>query len=491
MPDGQIQGLTVGRLLAEPGVLPAQGATAIDFADGRIAALRQVDPDALGDGAGLVALAAPTDAHDHGRGLRCLAFGAKDDALEVWLNSLGREPKVDPYLRAAVAFARMAEGGVCAANHCHNTQDPTGLVREAEAVSRASRDVGVRVAFAAPISDRNSIAYGDPGPLLERLPAEARAAVESRSARWQPIETQLAAVDEIAAFEHDLFRVQYCPIGPQWVSDATMEKIAEASARTGRRVHMHLFETRYQREWADANYPGGLIKRLDAIGLLSPRLTVAHGVWLDDDDCALLAERGVTVSVNTSSNLRLRSGIAPVARFMKAGLNFGIGLDGMAFDDDEDMLREMRLAWQHHRGLGAEDLVTPARLFRAACVDGRRTVVDDGGGTLTAGAAADILVLDLEAMSTDLLPGAAEPLDILLTRMTKRHLNKLVVAGRTVVADGRCVSVDLPALAGELEAQARAGWADVPDPETMQAIERAAADYYLCGCHRAARAAAE
>jgi len=77
---------------------------------------------------------------------------------------------------------------------------------------------------------------------------------------------------------------------------------------------MHLFETQAQREWADAVYPEGLVCRLDEIGFLSPRLTVAHGVWLKEDECALLAERGVTVSVNTSSNLRLRSGIAPVAR---------------------------------------------------------------------------------------------------------------------------------------------------------------------------------
>ncbi|MEZ5665997.1 MAG: amidohydrolase family protein [Alphaproteobacteria bacterium] len=481
----QVATVHAGHLLARPGEAAAGGPCRIDIVDGRIAAVAAAAPSSLPSGAGrLAALPAPTDAHDHGRGMRCLAFGAKDDALEVWLNALGREPRVDPYLRAIVAFGRMAEGGVCAANHCHNTQDPEGLVREAEAVSRAARDVGVRVAFASPISDRNSVVYGDPAPLFAKLPAAERAVMEKRASRWQPIEDQLAAVDAIAAFEHPLFRVQYCPIGPQWVSDATLEKIADASARTGRRVHMHLFETRHQREWADANYPGGLIRRLDAIGLLSPRLTVAHGVWLDEAECALLAERGVTVSVNTSSNLRLRSGPAPVARFLNAGLPFGIGLDGMAFDDDEDMLREIRLVWQHHRGLGVDDRLSPARLFRAACVDGRRTVVDDGGGALEPGAAADMMLLDLDAMGDDLLPDAAAPLDLLLTRMTKRHLDKLVVAGRLVVDGGRCVSVDLPALIAALTEQARAAWAATPDAEAMRRIEAAVADYYRCGCHR-------
>ncbi|MGF1627420.1 MAG: amidohydrolase family protein, partial [Alphaproteobacteria bacterium] len=217
-----------------------------------------------------------------------------------------------------------------------------------------------------------------------------------------------------------------------------------------------------------------------------------HGVWLSEDECALLAERGVTVSVNTSSNLRLRSGVAPVERFLRTGLAFGIGLDGMAFDDDEDMLRELRLAWQHHRGIGVEDVLTPARLFRAACVDGRRTVVDDGGGVLEAGAPADVMLLDLAAMASDVMPGAADPVAVLLTRMTRRHLDGLVVAGRTVVAGGRCVTVDLPALEAELTAQARASWAAMP-PDTGAADRLAAAiaDYYRCGCHRPQAEAAQ
>src|SRR5256885_433267 len=89
--------------------------------------------------------------------------------------------------------------------------------------------------------------------------------------------------------------------------------------------------------------PGGLIRRLDEMGLLSERLTVAHGVWLRPDECELLAARGVTVSVNTSSNLRLGSGLGPVALFKSKRLAWAMGLDGMAFDDDEDAMRELRL----------------------------------------------------------------------------------------------------------------------------------------------------
>ena len=67
------------------------------------------------------------------------------------------------------------------------------------------------------------------------------------------------------------------PSGRNGCRTRRLEAIAEASRDDGRRVHMHLFETRYQREWADHAYPDGLVRHLDRIGLLSPRLTVAHG----------------------------------------------------------------------------------------------------------------------------------------------------------------------------------------------------------------------
>jgi hypothetical protein len=112
---------------------------------------------------------------------------------------------------------------------------------------------------------------------------------------------------------------------------------------------------------------------------------VAHGVHLDEADCALLAARGVHVSVNTSSNLRLRSGLPPVERFLRHGVRFGLGLDGMAFDDDEDALRELRVAWRLARGWGAEEVLSLDRLLDAALIDGRKRDprAAEPGGTLT------------------------------------------------------------------------------------------------------------
>lgn len=458
------------------------GAGVVSVRGGRIAQVSAAAaPTSAQKPAQTVLLPALCNAHDHGRGLRTVAFGAGDDALEVWIAKLGLEPKVDPYLRAAVAFGRMALGGIGVLNHCHNPQDPDAMIEEARAVAGAAADVGVRVAFAVPIMGHNPITYGDPAPFLAALPAALAERLRSRT--LPSFATQLEFAEEIFALGSDYFLPQYGPVGPQWVDDATLAEIAQRSKARDRRVHMHLLETQVQSDWGAARYPEGLVMHLDALGLLSERLTVAHGVWLSDADCALLAERGVMVSVNVSSNLRLRSGIAPVAQFIEAGLRFGMGMDGMAFDDDEDALREVRMLWHLQRGFGVTAVMDRSRLWRAVLADGRAAILGpDGGGTIANGAPADLLSLSLARMQADVIEGRASAEDLILSRATKADVAGLWVAGRRIVEDGRCLTVDLPALEAELIAQARAAAGPVAWDEVAQ-IEAAYRSYYASGCH--------
>ena len=444
--------LEVDRLLAAPGHRPAGRDARVTIAGGRVAAV----DDTGGRSNGLVALPAMVNAHDHGYGVRPLALGGADDALECWIASLSRVT-VEPRLEAAVAFGRMALAGIGATVHCHNSLVADQLVSEAAGVALAAADVGIRVAFSCPIRDRNPWVYGDQRALLPHLPPADRAAIESTLAEGPPAHHLVEQVEAIAAaHENDLFQVQYGPIGPQWCRDATLERIAEASAANDRRVHMHLLESRRQREWLDATYRQGIVRFLDDIGLLSPRLTVAHGVHLNDEECALLAERGVTVAVNTSCNLRMRSGVAPVGRFMRYGLAFGFGLDGCAHDDDQDFFRDLRLAWRLHNGTGLEQALPPGRLFDAACRHGFRCIDgSDDYGEVAPGARADLVVLDYAAMTEDFLTPEQDEVDIVLARATSRHVRDLFVAGRRVVGDGVLVGLDLPEAEREFMDRAR------------------------------------
>ncbi|MFY8115841.1 MAG: amidohydrolase family protein, partial [Rhabdaerophilum sp.] len=317
------------------------------LAEGRIQAI-DAAPETPAD---IVVLPALANAHDHARPLRTSSVGGFGRPLEIWLHRLALMVPVEPYLAAVAPLARAALGGQGSVMvHATRAMGLTDLPTEAREIARAARDVGVRIAYGIGLRDQNPLVYGDPAGVLGALgPAEREAIGQRFLGPVPPIGEQLAQVDAVAeAVGGPMVDVQYGPNGPQWCSEAMWEAIAEASARTGRRVTTHLFETKYQREWADRNYPGGLVRRWKEIGLLSPRLTVAHCVWARPDELEMIAEAGCVIATNASSNLALRSGIAPVAEMLRRGCRVALGIDGQAFDEDDDALREMRLLWSLH-----------------------------------------------------------------------------------------------------------------------------------------------
>ena len=477
------------RLLTIPGRAPVQRNVRLHLGEGLIQKIGSVDglPARIG-GRGTLVMPGLANAHDHGRGLRRLAFGGVDDALETWMvSTFALHPRVDPYVTAAVAFSRLALAGVTAVVHCHSNVFHD-LKTEALATCQAARDVGIRIAFVVPMRDRNYLVYEGDRRILDTLSPADRTAVADRLYRPSPpAEAQIEAAIEIAAAcEGDLVSVQFGPYGVEWTSDRLRELVAEESARSGRRIHIHCQETKLQREWIDARYPQGFVNHLDAIGFLSERLTLGHGVWLRPDECDRLAARGVVVSVNTGSNLRLRSGIAPVKEFIRAGLPIGIGLDTLTLDDDDDAFREMRLTYRLHAGISFDEVLTPARLFEAAMTTGAKAVTGRSDfGVIAPGRPADVVVLNHAAMAEDVIDEATGEIDLLLARATKQYVRSVIVAGREIVRDGVVLGVDYPQLKAELAREAAKA---APDIKGFQPVLRRYHDairaYFRAGRHR-------
>jgi 5-methylthioadenosine/S-adenosylhomocysteine deaminase len=475
--------ITCAHLISDADAPPAR-ARQITVADGRITA---VGPAPAGAVDPLVALPALVNAHDHGRAVRSSSIGAGGKPLEAWLHYLALFPSIDPYLAAVVALSRSALGGVGTVMiHYTRAQGFTDLPTEATEVARAARDIGVRVGFAVSMKDRNPLVYGPSEPVLAALPADAREEIARKFVRKSPGAAELIALADAVAERAagPGFDVQYGPNGPQWCSDSLLEAVADASARTGRRVHMHLLETRYQRAFMDQAYPAGVVRHLDAIGLLSPRLTLAHCVWARPDELALLAERGVTIAVSNSSNLHLRSGVAPLAAMLAAGCRVAMGIDGKALDEDDDGLRELRLSHLLHAGTGFRVAVSRQEILRAAFATGRFAVTNiDDGGAIAFGSPADLLLLDWAAIDDDRLRDDVDPLDLVLTRATAPHIRELIVGGRTVVKDGAMTGVDFPKARAEVLAQMRAGMAaSAPLARAMPALDRAMAAHFEPDC---------
>lgn len=430
----------------------------------------------------LFVLPALVNAHDHGRAVRTSSLNASGKPLETWLQYQALIPSVDPYLAAVATLSRSALGGVGAVMmHLTRPQGLTDLPTEAAEIARAGRDIGIRVGFAVSVRDRNPLVYGSSDPVLAGLPGEVRKEIESLLRKPLQPKEYITLVDEVAdAAAGPLFDVQYGPNGVQWCSDALLLAIADASQSTGRRIHMHLLETRYQRAWADAIHPNGILQHLDALGLLSPRLTLAHCVWARPAELEILAERGVTIATNTSSNLHLRSGVAPVARMVEAGCRIAIGLDASALDDDDDALREVRLWHLLHVGNGFAVAVNREQTLRAAVANGRLSVTNvNDGGTIGVGAPADLLLLDWDAIDDDRLQQGIDALQLVLTRATARHIRELVVGGRIIVKDGVVTGIDATAARAEvIERMRKAMPAKAALAAALVFLERAIAKHF-------------
>ncbi|MDB5571800.1 MAG: amidohydrolase [Hyphomicrobiales bacterium] len=428
-----------------------KGPCDIAFADGKIAS---ITPAASPSKKRLLAMPGLANAHDHARPLSPTSFGGAGKPLESWLLRLGAMPAGDPYLCAAASLGRAAQSG-CASVMAHVTrlQGPMAAPEEAAIVAKAAADIGVRTTFALFMRDRNPLVYGDSDAALGGLPADDRHEIEKVFCNpMAPLKAQMEMIDAVAeAAENPLFSVQYGPNGVQWCSDAMLEAIAEASERTGRRVHMHLLETPYQRFWADRAYPQGVVRRLKEIGLLSPRLALAHCVHATPEDLELIAEAGATIVTNASSNLHLRSGVAPISVAIRRGCRVAMGVDGSALDEDDDTIREMRLAHFLHGGWGFDSVIERQPFLDMVVANGRYANGAPGGGAIEVGEAGDVLVLDLDALDRDAIT-PVDPLDFVFARANQSHVVHTFVAGRQVVADGRLVGIDLDAAQNELRA---------------------------------------
>jgi cytosine/adenosine deaminase-related metal-dependent hydrolase len=423
---------------------------------GDAAALQSRHADALlVDGSGCVLMPAFVNSHDHGRGLGTASRGIDDDILETWLLMLRAQPDVSPYLAAALDGLRLSRSGVCLTAHSHNPLSWLRMREEAGDVLRGYRDAGVRVAFHLPVVDQNMLVYVDEAGFVAQLPDDVKPIGQSMLGAT-PIshDEYFAACEALFNAHHEMggwAHIQVSPAGGQWCSDALIQRCVQFAQEHNTRVQMHLLETFRQRNYALRTWGKSFVRHLDEIGALGPWLTLAHMVWVDGDDLALLAGRGVSIAHNPSSNLRLRSGVAPLNEMHSAGVTLGVGLDGHGLDDDQDYLRELRLAHTlaAMRGempdatatkLRAEDVLHMGTAGGAAATFGHDVAL----GVLRAGALADLVLVDLNFSVLDLTAQTHRAmLPALLLRLAdSRHVRDVMVNGEWSVRDGKHARLD-------------------------------------------------
>ena len=303
----------------------------------------------------------------HHIGLTPVQLGSPDMPLELWFVTRMVARNLNLYLDTLYSAFEMIASGVTTVQHLHGWL-PGKLAdvdRGADEAIRAYEDVGMRVSYSFAVRDQNRLVYQHDEDFVASLPPELRGPMQ----RWYD-RFQLTVDDSVALFE-SLYRrhnnkrrvkSQLAPANLHWCSDDALARLTETSRKYAVPLHMHLLETAYQKEYARRRGGGTAVEYIDRFGLLGPRMTLGHGVWLSESDIHRLAETGTGVCHNCSSNFRLRSGVAALNVLEANGINTAIGMDEAGINDDRDMLQEMRLVLRAHRVPGmADDVSTPSR----------------------------------------------------------------------------------------------------------------------------------
>lgn len=421
---------------------------------------RKYDADTVFGSAGDVVIPGLVNSHHH-VGLTPVQLGSRDYALELWFATRIAGRTVDPYLDTLYSAFEMIESGVTAVQHLQ-VWVPRPLQHVESVIARvlgAYHDIGMRVSFSYALRDQNRIVYENDAEFLRHLPPELAAELGGfLDTNSLPLDEQLGLFEDTCTKygDHDRTRIQLAPCNLHWCSDQALEAVHALSEKYRAPMHMHLLETAYQKEYARRRGGGTAVDYLRRRGMLGPLMTLGHGTWLTEGEIELLADTGTHVCHNASSNLRLRSGIAPVNRLEARGVNVALGIDEAGINDDRDMLQEMRMVLKLHREPGFDDNVpTSPQVLRMATENGARTTpFGDAIGKLEVGRAADMVVMSWRDIAYPFLDLDLDVsvVDAVVHRAKTAGVKSVIVGGEPILHDGRFARVDKAAALEELAA---------------------------------------
>lgn len=231
------------------------------------------------------------------------------------------------------------------------------------------------------------------------------------------------------------------PHAPYTVSNQTFEKVITYAEQLGVGIHTHLHETRDEIAQSEAQFGLRPLQRVAEFGLLGPNLVAAHCVHLQPNEIDLLAEYGCHVAHCPSSNLKLASGIAPVAQLLARGVNVGLGTDGVASNNRLDIFTEMRLAALLAKGVSEDATVIPAhQALEMATINAAKAMgLDHKIGSIEVGKLADLAAVKLSNLTT---APYYDPISHLIYSCGREHVTHTWVAGELRYSNGVYANIE-------------------------------------------------
>ena len=354
------------------------------------------------------------NAHNHSfqsmlRGIAddCDFFTWRDRALYGYTPFMDEEAV---YQGARFAFAEMIRNGVttvCDFFYIHrngNTND--------HAVIRAARDLGMRIVLARTMYDWG----GAPEDYRESIPD----AVARTRELWQEYRGS------------DVVHICPAPHSPHAASPAMIQAGSRLAAELDTRFHIHVAEGQYERDTIRDRYGMTPMRWLASLGLAMERMTAIHGVWLEDDDIALMGQRDTRLVYNPASNMFLGDGVTRILAMQHAGVRIGLGSDGGCSNNRVSVFDEMRMCALLQKVTHLNSNVLPADDAFAMGTSGSADALGLPAGRIATGHYADFVLLDMDDPS--LQPPFSYEKNIVYS-MTPHAIREVIIGGKTVLRD--------------------------------------------------------
>ena len=389
------------------------------------------------------------NAHYHSHDTLCRGL-FEEMPLEMWLLYTlpmgGHRSKEEVRLRTLVGALESMRCGIT------TIQDMLGLIPLTEdyvdVVISAYEEIGERVIFSPMVSDIPAV-----GMLCFKdiLPTELHEMIGTKAlgAREQ-IEFLAAQIERRPARDNVHWAVG--PFAPQRCTPELLEGCADLAERHDLGIYIHVYETRGQVVMAREFYGdhgGSFITYMKDAGILNRRLNIAHSVWLSREEMDRMAEADAGAVLNHLSNMKLKSGIAPVCDMREAGMRVALGCDNCSGSDVQNMFQAMKM----YCLLSAVSEPEPGpplahEALRHATLGGARSaMLDDRLGALKPGYKADLVLLDMN--DTAYLPYNSAARQLVYTE-TGRSIDTVIIDGRIVMKDRVVQTIDEDALRREV-----------------------------------------
>jgi 5-methylthioadenosine/S-adenosylhomocysteine deaminase len=254
------------------------------------------------------------------------------------------------------------------------------------------------------------------------------------------IEESLALLDEWHGKAGG--RIRYC-FAPRFAISCTrelLEQVGQLARARGVMVHTHASENRTECELVQQESGLRNIAYLDSLGLTGRHVALAHCVHLSNDEIKTLKTTGTNVVHCPSSNLKLGSGIAPIAKLLDEGISVSLGADGAACNNRLDMFTEMRTAALLQKALHGPEVLPASRALRMATIDGARAMgLDAEIGSLEVGKRADLAVVRLDRLHAT---PVTDVISALVYSAETDDVDSVVIDGKLLMHDRRLLTVD-------------------------------------------------